>query len=81
MLQYTNGFKGLSNDEKENIILKFVQSEPLIANDDEDLSIEQHEIVSLIMDYDCAIELVKFLVGTLADKIDINNIVEDEEDE
>lgn len=81
MLQYTNGFQGLSNEEKESIILKFVQNDPSIINEDGDLDFDTHEVASLIMDYDCAIELLKYLVGVLANKMPTEEDIEDNEDE
>ncbi len=81
MLQYANGFQGLSNEEKESIILKFIQNDPSVINDDGDLSFDTHEIASLIMDYDCAIELLKYLIGVLANKMPTEDDIGDNERE
>ena len=81
MLQYVNGFLGICNEEKESLILKFVQNDPSKVNQDGELDFETHEIASMIMDYDCAFELVKYLAGVLADKIELDDIVEDGEEE
>ena len=68
MLQYVNGFSGLCNEDSENIILKFVQNEPMVDEHGDKVDFYPHEVASLIMDYGCAVEIVKFLVNVLGDK-------------
>ena len=81
MLQYVNGFSGICNEENNNLILKFVQNEPSVSEKEGEVKFEMHDVASLVMDYDCAIELVKYLATVLADKIDLEESSDEEVDE
>lgn len=63
MLQYVNSFACTVNDNSKNLVINFVQNEPIIPDEDGcPMSIEAHKIISLIMEEDCA----KNLANTLA---------------
>lgn len=67
MLQYVNGFSCSLSNSKDNLVLHFIQQEPIAPDDDtESVKYNTHNIASIIMNSDCAQELVTAISELLA---------------
>lgn len=67
MLQYTNGFSCAMDQEKEELIISFVQQIPEIGEDGETTNIRAEEVVNLVMGKVMAQNLLNGLTEMLTD--------------
>lgn len=67
MLQYTNGFSCAMDQEKEELIISFVQQVPEIGEDGETSNIRVEEVANLVMGKMMAQNLLDGLAEMLTD--------------
>lgn len=63
MLQYVNSYACSMNENQKNYVIHFRQNEPIIPeDDDEEITFFPNDIVSIIMDEDCAKSLAESIL-------------------
>ena len=67
MLQFTNGFTCARDQEKEELIITFVQQVPELDKDGNATSVKTEEVVKLVMGKVTAQNLVDGLIEVLTD--------------
>ncbi|MBD5548186.1 MAG: hypothetical protein HDQ97_12415 [Lachnospiraceae bacterium] len=67
MLQYTNGFSCAMDQEKDELMISFVQQVPEIGEDGETNHVKVEEVVNLVMGKVLAQKLLDGLVEMLTD--------------
>lgn len=67
MLQFTNGFTCARDQEKEELIITFVQQVPELDKDGNATSVKTDEVVKLVMGKVTAKNLVDGLIEVLTD--------------
>ena len=75
MLQFTNGFTCALDQEKEELIITFVQQVPKIENDGKATHIEVEEVVKLVMGKVTAQNLIEGLSEVLANDDNVGHSV------
>lgn len=76
MLQFADSFTCALNSAKSAVVIKFAQQEPIMTGNGENIeNIEliQHDIASIVMPYDCALEFVDAMAGLAKSIKDENN--------
>ena len=67
MLQFTNGFSCAMNQEKEELVISFVQQIPEIGEDGKTNNIKVEEVANLVMGKVTAQNLLNGLIEMLSD--------------
>ena len=75
MLQFTNGFTCALDQEKEELIITFVQQVPQIENDGKATHREVEEVVKLVMGKVTAQNLIEGLSEVLANDDNVGHSV------
>lgn len=70
MLQYANSFTCTVNENKNTVVIHFKQNEPIFPdNDVQNMDFATHDIASLVLDYECAQQLIVSLASLMPDTV------------